>query len=64
MSAVVLVMYLTFYFIFFKFYPVIKNTDMKLINLKMQIKMDNNEKSKIEDTPDSSFERIDVNLIK
>ena len=65
MSGVVLVMYLTYYFIFFKFFPVIKNTDMKLINLKMQINIDNNEKSdKVEDTPDSSFERIDVNLIK
>ena len=62
MSAVVLVIYLTYYFIVYKFYPVVKNTDIKSINLK-QIKLDNNEQNQKDESPNSSFERIDNNLI-
>ena len=60
MSGVVLVIYLTYYYIFFKFYPLVKNTDMKLINMNILLLNDNEEQKKDEkDTPNSSYDRID-----
>jgi hypothetical protein len=65
MAGVVLVIYLTYYYIFFKFYPLIKNTDMKLININMLLlseKNDEEEKNESTDTPNSSYDRIDLNI--
>ena len=65
MAGVLLVIYLTFYYIFFKFYPLIKNTDMKLININMLLlseKSEEEEKNDNTDTPNSSYDRIDLNV--
>jgi len=66
MAGVVLVIYLTYYYIFFKFYPMVKNSDMKLININILLLTENEEqKNENEnDTPNSSFDRIDLNLLK
>ncbi len=67
MAGVVLVIYLTYYYIFFKFYPMVKNTDMKIINMNIVLlteKNDEEQKNDNNDTPNSSFDRIDINLIK
>ena len=67
MPGVVLVIYLTYYYIFFKFYPMVKNTDMKLINMNILLlteKNDEEQKNDNNDTPNSSFDRIDLNLLK
>jgi hypothetical protein len=67
MAGVVLVIYLTYYYIFFKFYPLVKNADMKIININVISSMEKNDeeqKNEITDTPNSSFERVDVSLVK
>ena len=66
MAGVVLVIYLTYYYIFFKFYPMVKNTDMKIINMNiLSLTEKNDEEQKNDkDTPNSSFDRIDMNLLK
>ena len=66
MAGVVLVIYLTYCYIIYKFYPLVKNTDMKMINLNIQLlteKSDEEPKSEA-DTPNSSFDRVDLNLLK
>ena len=43
----------------------IKNTDMKLININMLLlseKNDEEEKNESTDTPNSSYDRIDLNI--
>ena len=69
MAGVVLVIYLTYYYIFFKFYPLVKNADMKIINMNVASLTENNGQEQKNDTnytPNSSFDRIDldINLIK
>ena len=67
MAGVVLVIYLTYYYIFFKFYSVVKNADMKLININILMLSEQNEeeqKNNNIETPDSSFDRIDISLFK
>ena len=67
MAGVVLVIYLTYYYFFFKFYPMVKNTDMKLINMNILLlteKNDEEQKNDNNNTPNSSFDRIDLNLLK
>ena len=66
MAGVVFVVYLTYYYLFFKFYPLVKNTDMKLININSLLLAEANEEEKIQnnDTPDSSIDKGDGNLIK
>ena len=65
MAGVVLVIYLTYYYIFFKFYPRVKNSDMKVIDMHSLLMTDdeeqNNENENI-DTPNTSFNRVDPNL--
>jgi hypothetical protein len=61
MAGVVLVIYLTYCYIFFKLYPVIKNTDIKLMSLLSE-KNDEEQKNDNTDTPNSSFDRIDLNV--
>ena len=64
MAGVVLVIYLTYYYIFFKFYPLVKNTDMKLINMNILLLTENEEpKSDEKDTPNSSYDRVDLNYL-
>ena len=67
MAGVVLVIYLTYYYIFFKFYPRVKNSDMKVIDMNILL-LANSEEQKNEDenndTPNSSFNRIDSNSLK
>ena len=66
MAGVVLVIYLTYCYIIYKFYPLVKNTDMKLININMLLLSEkNDEEQKSEaDTPNSSFDRVDLNILK
>ena len=69
MAGVVLVIYLTYYYIFFKFYPLVKNADMKIINMNVASLTEKNGQEQKNDsnyTPNSSFDRIDldINLIK
>jgi len=66
MAGVVLIIYLTYYYIFFKFYPLVKNADMKLININKLLLPEEIEeiKNPSSDTPNSSFDRIDLNLLK
>ena len=61
MAGVVLVIYLTYYYIFFKFYPIIKNSDLKVINMNLLLTENNEQKNEDEndDTPNSSFDRVD-----
>ena len=64
MAGVVLVIYLTYYYIFFKFYPMVKNSDMKLININMLLLTENEEQkneNSNNDTPNTSFDRVDLN---
>ena len=45
----------------------VKNTDMKIINMNIVLlteKNDEEQKNDNNDTPNSSFDRIDINLIK
>ena len=66
MAGVVLVIYLTYFYIFFKYYPIVKNTDMKLINMNVDLLTDkNDDEQKIDNnsTPNSSFDRVDMNSI-
>jgi hypothetical protein len=64
MAGVVLVIYLTYYYIFFKFYPMVKNSDMKLININMLLLTENEDQkngNENNDTPNTSFDRVDLN---
>ena len=63
MAGVVLVIYLTYYYVFFKFYPKVKNSDMKVIDINILL-LDNDEQkngNEEEDTPNTSINRIDPN---
>ena len=64
MAGVALTIYLTYYYIFFKFYPMIKNSDMKLININMLLLTEDEEQkngNENNETPNISFDRVELN---
>lgn len=65
---IVLVIYITYYLIFIKYYPIVKNTDLLVIKISLLLFEEKSEKEYQNydnmETPNSSFDRIDQNLMK
>ena len=61
MAGVNLVMYLTYYFIFFRLYSWGKNYDIMVINMNLQMPGERKDDDNIENARDSSFNRIITN---
>ena len=61
MAGVTLVMYLTYYFIFFRLYSWGKNYDIMVINMNLQMPGERKDDDNIENARDSSFNRIITN---
>jgi hypothetical protein len=61
MAGVTLVMYLTYYFIFFRLYSWGKNYDIMVINMNLQMPGERKDDDNLENARDSSFNRIITN---
>ena len=61
MAGVTLVMYLTYYFLFFRLYSWGKNYDIMVINMNLQMPGERKDDDNLENARDSSFNRIITN---
>ena len=61
MACVLLVIYYTYYFIFFRLYSWEKNYDITIVNMNLQIPDEKKEENNSDNVSDSSFNRIITN---
>ena len=61
MAAVSLVIYFTYYFIFFRLYSWGKNYDITIVNMNLQMPDEKKEENNSDNVSDSSFNRIITN---
>ena len=58
MACVLLVIYYTYYFIFFRLYSWGKNYDITIVNMNLQMPGEKGEEDNSDNVSDSSFNRI------
>ena len=61
MACVLLVIYYTYYFIFFRLYSWGKNYDITIVNMNLQMPDEKKEENNSDNVSDSSFNRIIIN---
>ena len=61
MACVLLVIYYTYYFIFFRLYSWGKNYDITIVNMNLQMPDEKKEENNSDNVSDSSFNRIITN---
>jgi len=61
MACVLLVIYYTYYFIFFRLYSCGKNYDITIVNMNLQMPDEKKEENNSDNVSDSSFNRIITN---
>ena len=61
MACVLLVIYYTYYFIFFRLYSWGKNYDITIVNMNLQMPDKKKEENNSDNVSDSSFNRIITN---
>ena len=61
MAYVLLVIYYTYYFIFFRLYSWGKNYDITIVNMNLQMPDEKKEENNSDNVSDSSFNRIITN---